>query len=177
MCGVWTIKIPQFGIIATKPKLHNVLKTDNQNMFNWFVETKSQITEYMNQNDFYWAFTLAKVVIYQHIHSIYLIWRAFERSRLLDKFEVWGFLWSSLRHFWLVFLLDFLKWNSILCQIYWIPDLQSLDLVCFMVANTGSESMQILLLLTRSLQDGNFWSVLNRGWRRVKTLQILVDSF
>ena len=52
--------------------------------------------------------------------------------------QVWslGFLWSSLRHFWSVFLLDFFKWNSTLCQIFWIPDLHLLQLSCFMVANT-----------------------------------------
>ena len=55
-----------------------------------------------------------------------------------------GFLWSSLRHFWSVFLFDFLKWNLTLCQICWIPDLQLLKLVCFMVANTWEENMQIL---------------------------------
>ena len=52
--------------------------------------------------------------------------------------QVWslGFLWSSLQHFWSVFLFDFLKWNSTLCQIYWIPDLQLLKWACFMVAKT-----------------------------------------
>ena len=31
--------------------------------------------------------------------------------------------------------------------------------------------------LTRSHQDGDFWSVFNRGWLRVKTLQLLVVLF
>ena len=41
------------------------------------------------------------------------------------------------------FLIDFsiFKLNSTLCQIYWILDLQSLKLVCFV--NTKSENMQI----------------------------------
>ena len=33
------------------------------------------------------------------------------------------------------------------------------------------------LFLTRSLQDDDFWSVLNRGRRRVKTLEIMVEFF
>ena len=94
--------------------------------------------------------------------------------------QVWslGFLESSLRHFWLVFLFSFLKWNSILCQIYWIPDLQSLKLVCFIVANVWERKCaDSWFFLTRSLQDGDFWSVLNRERQRIKTLQILVLFF
>ena len=37
---------------------------------------------------------------------------------------------------------------------------------------------KILICLTRSLQDGDsVWSVLSRGWRRMKTLEILVVFF
>ena len=39
-----------------------------------------QTTAYINQNDFYWALTLVKVVIHQSIHSSYLILRAFWRT-------------------------------------------------------------------------------------------------
>ena len=45
-------------------------------------------------------------------------------------------MWSTLRHFFSFFLFYFFKWNLTLCQIYWIPDIQSLKLVCFIVANT-----------------------------------------
>ena len=42
----------------------------------------------------------------------------------------------------------------------------------------GSENMLIPdFFLTSSLQDGDFWSLLNRGGRRVKTLHILVVFF
>ena len=42
----------------------------------------------------------------------------------------------------------------------------------------GANICRFRLVLTRSLQDhGDSWLVLNRGWRRVKTLQILVVFF
>ena len=97
----------------------------------------------MNQSDFYRAFTPVKVVIYQGIHSTYLIWRVFgARPQTFPPFkQVWSlfFLWSTLQHFWSVFLFSFLKWSSSLCQIYWIPDLQSLKLVCLIVPNTWKQ--------------------------------------
>mgnify|MGYP001801862117 CR=1 FL=1 len=40
----------------------------------------------------------------------------------------------------------------------------------------GAKICKLLTFWTRSLQDGDFWSVLNRGRRRVKILQILVES-
>ena len=46
----------------------------------------------MNQNEFYWTFTQAKVVIYQSIHASGLagfLTHVQQFSRLLDKFEVW----------------------------------------------------------------------------------------
>mgnify|MGYP001795785305 CR=1 FL=1 len=63
-------------------------------------------------------------------------WHVFWKLNLVLK-QVWslGFMCSTLWHFCSVFLFDVLKWNSILCQIYWIPDLQSLKLVCFVLAN------------------------------------------
>ena len=99
----------------------------------------------MNHNDFYWAFTPAKVLIYQSIHSSNLTWRAFwHTSRNFPAF------WTSLKfgslklvkHF-ATFLISFSVWffkikHSTLCHvhIYWIPDLKSLKLVCFIVVNT-----------------------------------------
>ena len=50
---------------------------------------------------------------------------------------------TLIRRFCSVFLFEFLKRISTLCQIYWILDLQSLKLVCFEVKNTGRETMQI----------------------------------
>ena len=101
----------------------------------------------MNQIYFYWAFTPAKVAIYQSIHSSYLIWQPFYTNPaiFLPFRQVWtlGFLWRSLQHFWSVFLFDNLKWNSTLCQIHWIPDLKLLKLVCFMVANTWKQKYAI----------------------------------
>ena len=138
----------------------------------------------MNPNDFYWAFTPAKVVIYQSEsrHSSYLIWQAFRHmsSNFPPFRQVWSlsFLWSSLQHFYQFFCLIFLKWDSTLCKIYWILDLQLLNLACFMVANTWDwKSADSWLFLTRSFQDEDFWTVLNRGWQRVKTLEILVEFF
>ena len=75
----------------------------------------------MNENDFCWAFTPAKVVIYQSINSSYLIWRAFgarpEFFYLLNKFKRL-FLKNSLQPFWPVFVFEFLKWNLTLRKIY-----------------------------------------------------------
>ena len=77
-------------------------------------------------------------------------------SRLLDKFEVWvscEAVWDIFDQF---FCLIFLKWNSILCQIYWILDLQLLKLVCFMVATIWKRKYaDSWLVLTRSFQDGD----------------------
>ena len=123
--------------------------------------TNRQTTAYINQNDFYWAFTPAKFVLCQSIHARYLIWRAFWRTFsnfpafFLDKFEICVSCGSKLRHFWSVFLFDFLKWNSIPCQIYWIPDLQLLKLVCFMVNIWMRKYADTWLVLTRSCQDGD----------------------
>ena len=52
---------------------------------------KIQTTEYANQNDYYWAFTPVKVVIYQSIHSklVGFLAHVHKFSRLLYKFEVW----------------------------------------------------------------------------------------
>ena len=70
----------------------------------------------MNQNYFYWASTPANVVIYQSMHASDFCGLFGARpDRSFSPFkQVWslGFLWSSLRHFWLVFLFNFLKWNS-----------------------------------------------------------------
>ena len=55
-------------------------------------------------------------------------------SPLFIMFEVWvscEALWDTFNRFCCLIW----KWNSTLCQIYWIPDLESLKLVCFMVAN------------------------------------------
>ena len=83
--------------------------------------------------------------------------------------QVWslGFLWSTSDIFY-VFLFDFLKWNLILCHIYWIPDLQLLKLVCLWWRKLGSENMQIPDFFG---QHGHAFE------RRVKTLQILVEFF
>ena len=99
-----------------------------------------QTSEYMNQNDFFLdlAFAAAKVVIYQSIHSSDLarfLTRALKFSRLSNKF---GFFVQHLTKFLFSFSFVFF-FNSILCQIYWIPDLQSLKLVCFMVANSWNQ--------------------------------------
>ena len=64
-------------------------------------------------------------------------------SRLLEKFEVWVSCEAVSGIFDQFFLLDFLKWNSNLCQIYWIMALQLLKLVCFMVSKPWKRKMQI----------------------------------
>ena len=103
-----------------------------------------------------WALTPAKAGIHQSIHSLFNLAGFLTHVRL-------GFLWSSLRHFWSGFLFNFLRWNSTLCQIYWIPDLKSLKLVCFMVAKTWKRKC------------ADYADIFGR--RRVKTLQKLVEFF
>ena len=51
--------------------------------------------------------------------------------------QVWrlGFLCGTLWRFCMVFLCDVLICNSTLSQIYWISDLQSLKLVCFIATD------------------------------------------
>ena len=73
---------------------------------------------------FLWAFTPKKAVVYHSNFS------AFQASLKL------GFLCSTMRHFCSVFLFDSLKWISTICHIYSKPDMQTLKLFCFMVANT-----------------------------------------
>ena len=41
----------------------------------------------------------------------------------------------------------------------------------------GAKICRFLTFLTRLLQDGDFWRVLNWGQQSVKTLQILVEFF
>ena len=56
------------------------------------------------------------------------------RSEIFPPFKQgWSleFLCSPLRRFYSVFLFQFLKWNSTLCQICWITDLESLKLFLF----------------------------------------------
>ena len=111
-------------------------------------------------SDFYLVFTPAKVVIYQSIHTSDLagfLAHVQKISRLFKHVLSLGFLCSSLSHFWSFFLFTFIKWNSTRCQIYWIPDLQSLKLVCFMVVSNWERNYaDSWLILTRSLQDSNF---------------------
>ena len=60
--------------------------------------------------------------------------------------QVWSlsFLCSTLRRFCLVFLFDFLKWNSILCQIYWIMDYNNhWNWFVLRWRTLGSKNMQI----------------------------------
>ena len=79
--------------------------------------------------------------------------------------QVWilGFLWSTLWHFWSVFFcLSFLKRNSTFCKIYWTPNLQSLKLVCFVVANTWmqkyADSRQTFLdNMAFFIEDNDMW--------------------
>ena len=63
--------------------------------------------------------------------------RVVKFSRLWNKFEKFGFHVQHihLQRFFSFFFFDVLKWNLILWQIYWIPDIKSLKLVCFMVEN------------------------------------------
>ena len=94
--------------------------------------------------------------------------------------QVWslGFLWSSLRYFWSVFYVWFFK-----MEFNPLPDLLNTGFTIIEIGlfyggeHLGAKICRFLTFLTRSLQDGDFWSVLNRGWRRVKTLQILVEFF
>ena len=108
------------------------------------------------------SFIPAKVIIYQSICSSDLADVLTNRtdrrpkcSHLSNRFKISGFPlnnWSTLRRLCLVFLIDFLKWNLNFCQIYWITNLQSSKMVCFVVDwNTGSENMQIpdFVFLTR----------------------------
>ena len=86
-------------------------------------------------------------------------------SYLLNKFEVWVSFEAVCN------ILD--RFFSLIFQneIQSFARLQSLKLVCFILWKLCR------LFLTRSLQDGDFRSVLNQGRRRVKTLQILVEFF
>ena len=94
------------------------------------------------------------------------------RPEIFPSFkQVWGICVRP-RHFatfQLVFLFDFLKWNSTIYQIYWIPDLQSLKLVCFIDALAGSEKIQISGF---HWQDGGGYQR-----RRVKTFLVIVEVF
>ena len=49
----------------------------------------------------------------------------------LSDYMIWGDFWPTYRNF-----SALQKQVEIVSQIYWIPDLQSLQLVCFMVAKT-----------------------------------------
>ena len=70
-----------------------------------------------------------------------------ERFPLLNTFEVYVYCEALCDIFDRFFLFDFLKRNSTLCQIYWIPDSQSLKLVCFMVAITWKQKYEDSRLL------------------------------
>ena len=50
-----------------------------------------------------------------------------------------------------------------------------IEIGLFYGEHLGAKICRFLTFLTRSLPDGNFWSVLNWVWRSVKTLQILVE--
>ena len=83
---------------------------------------------------------------HRHVHV-----RIFSRLETSLKFT-FGFLVykrNTLRRLCSVFLFDFLKRSSTLCQIYWKPDLQSLKLVCFVLENTGRENKLISQSLCR----------------------------
>ena len=89
--------------------------------------SKIQTTKFISQNDFFWAFTPRKVVIYQSIHLS-------ELANFLTKHtcqcpEVFLPFKHISSHF-------FPLW-----RIYWTPDLQPSKLVCFVV-NTESKNIQ-----------------------------------
>ena len=115
----------------------------------------SQTTEYMSQNNFF-ELLLQRKLSFVRVYT-QVIWRAFRHtSRNFPAFQTslkFGFLVYNCSTLWrlcLVFLFDSLKGNSITCQIYWIPDLQSLKLVCSTVVNTWKQKyVDSWLLLTR----------------------------
>ena len=61
--------------------------------------------------------------------------------------------------FLIIFSVLFFKMELTICQIYWIPDLQLLKLVCFMVANTWEQKykdFKMTFFDNWSLQAGYF---------------------
>ena len=85
----------------------------------------------MNQNDFL-AYTSKKVVYTSDLASF---WRTSGNFPTFQRSLKFAFLVQDFpKFFFVLFLFDVIKRNS--SHIYWVPDLQPLKLVCFMVANT-----------------------------------------
>ena len=136
--------------------------------------------DHKNQNDFYWVFTPAEVVLYQSIQSSYLIWRAFDVrpvnfppfSKVRVSCEVvWG-IFDQL--FCLIFKMEF---NP-------LPDLVNTGFINVEISlfyggeHLGAKICRFLTCFDKITSRWRFSTyLLNRGWRRVKTLQILVVFF
>ena len=125
------------------------------------------------QNDFF-EFLLQRKLSFIRVYT-QVIWRAFairpKISHLSNTFKIWV---SQVLHFATFVFVFFVWWDSILWQIYWILNLQSLKLVYFMVANTWKRKYAefwLLLIIWRCLLN-RVLKVLSR--RRVKTLWTLV---
>ena len=86
-----------------------------------------------------------------------------ENDYFLSFYSSKSFLLSEYTYIqvvWPVFPIDLLKWNSTLRQMYWIPDLQSLKLVCFMVVNTWRQKYAVSWLRKRLFwQEGDVYLI------------------
>ena len=91
------------------------------------------------------------------------------------NFQSVGFLVKQFKTFLVNFSLSFskMKFNLLLNTGFTVIEIGLL----YGGEHLGANICRFLTFLTWSIQDGDFWSVLNRRRRRVKTLQILVEFF
>ena len=134
--------------------------SEHEFWLNFLFNTRLENGHVFNSNHWIHIFDFSELLLQGKLLFIRVytqeIWRAFwhtvatcTRPENFPSFKhVWtlGSLYINatlIRRLCSVFLFEFLKRISTLCQIYWILDLQSLKLVCFEVKNTGRETMQI----------------------------------
>ena len=103
---------------------------------------------------------IEKVVIYQNIKLFHLagfLAHVQQFSRLLDSLS---YLVKPFATFFMSFSVCFLKWNSTLCQVYWISDLQLLKLVCFVVCFVVASTWERKYVKSRL-----FFDTITSRWR------------
>ena len=155
-----------FGLSVTNRQDRVVMNVNLCSWFNlWIYESK-------------WAFTPAKVVIYQSEHLSDLAGfdarsEIFPR-RLLNKFEVWVSCEALCDIFYRFFVWFYkMEFNT-------LPDLLNTGFIIIKIGlfyygvHFGAKMCGFLTFLTQNI---DLWSVLIRGRRPVKTLQILVELF
>ena len=109
---------------------------------------------------FFSTVTPVKVTIYQRIYTSdlagFLTHRTDKRPEMFAPYkQVWSldFLCTTAAHcnvFVLDFLLDFLKWNSTLCYVYWIPEVNSLFVFCLQIHALAGQTKNSKLFITHS---------------------------